>query len=136
MITSRQLLCVQFASDLNENKVASGLRSLVNPLVFLAKEALGSYAASTHPWTAIGFSNVAYPSQALTQTEKDSRTVSVCELNNLASVRLVSSWYKDALINGLIFKFEGEDEFTITFYAPKQAEKTHKLLTEQLEQST
>jgi hypothetical protein len=135
VITSNQLIWVQFVSDMKRDKAASGIQLLLNPLLFLIKEMFGIYADSTHPWAAVGLSNVAYPSQQLTPTEKDSRKVIVKDLKNLSSVRLVSSWYKDARINGLVFKFEGENEFTNTFYSPDQAEKTYKLLSEQLNKS-
>ncbi|HSF80673.1 MAG TPA: hypothetical protein VLA49_05545 [Anaerolineales bacterium] len=135
IITSKQLIFVQFVSDIKRDKVASGIQLLGNPLKFLVKELSDSNVGSTHPWTAIGLSNVAYPSQQLTPTEKDSRKVIANDLNNFKSVRLVSSWYKDTLIKGLIFNFEGEDEFTITFYSPYQAENAYKLITEQLNKS-
>ena len=85
VITPRQLIRVQFVSDM---KRANAMQLLLKPLAFLIKDLFGINAGSTHPlatdsthpWTSVGLSNVAYPSQQLTQTEKDSRKVLVNDL--------------------------------------------------------
>jgi hypothetical protein len=136
IITSRQLACVQFISDTKRDKGSSGIQLLLNPLIFLIKELFGVYEDSTHPWVAVGLSNVPYPSQKLTPTEKSSRKVIANHLNNLRAVQLASAWHKESVINSLAISFGKDNEFSIAFYSPHQAEKTHQLLVAQLDKSS
>ena len=132
ILTSRQLILVQFRSDISKEKGA-GVELVVNPLKFLAKELLDAYEKSTHPWTALGLLNAPYPSQPLTSTEKNSREVIAIELKTISSARAIQAWYKENLLNSIVFGFGKNNQLTITFYSPHQAEKTYQLLTAQLD---
>ena len=125
IITSRQVVFVQFVSDTKKTKTSAAIQLLLSSMAFLMKELSSVYEGSTHPWTAVG-ATVPYPSNPLTPTEKASRKVTATELENLASASLISGWYGEFLINSLVFRFEKASEFVITFYSPHQAEKTYQ----------
>jgi len=128
IITSRQLIRVQFVSDIERKVASSAISLLLNPLIFLIKELFGVYEKSAHPWAGAELPTVPYPSQPITPNEKNSRRMIANDLENLTSVRPITSWHKEVLINSLVVGFHKDNEFTITFYSPHQAEKTYQLL--------
>ncbi len=131
ILTSRQLVCVQFVSDTKRAKTSSAIQLLLSPMAFLMKEMSGVSGESTHPWTAVG-ARFPYPSNPLTPGEKNSRQVAANELGNLTSASLMSSWFGESLINSLVFRFKNAGESVITFYTPHQAEKTYQALIARL----
>lgn len=135
IVTSRQLVCVRFASDTKKAKASSAIRLLLNPINSLMRELAGVYGESTHPWTAMG-ARFPYPSNPLTPTEKNSRQVMVSDLGALTSAGLINSWYGESLINSLVFRFDKSGESAITFYSPYQAEKTYQALSARLDKTS
>ena len=135
IVTSRQLVCVQFASDTKKAKASSAIRLLLNPINSLMRELAGVYGESTHPWTAMG-ARFPYPSHPLTPAERYSRVVIANELGNLMSASIIPGWYGESLINSLAFRFDGSGESVITFYSPHQAEKTYQALIARLDKTS
>jgi hypothetical protein len=134
IVTSRQLVRVQFASDTKKAKKSSAIQLLLSPMAYLMKEMSGVYEESTHPWTAVG-ARVPYPSNPLTPAERNSRRVMANELRHLAAASLIPGWYGELLISSLAFRFEESGESVITFYSPHQAEKTYQALIARLDET-
>lgn len=134
MITSRQMICAQFASDIRRDRATSATAFLLNPLHFFIRELFGAYAESAHPLSA-ELLTLPYPSRPLTSTEKNSRKIIAYNLEQLLSVRTAPNWLGNDLLTSLVFSFDQNDEWTIILYSPHQAKKIHQVLNTLIDSS-
>jgi hypothetical protein len=133
VLTSRRLVCVEFTSDqaeLTASRAASrGASLLLNPLKFMAREAVGGDAppkrsclqvwptrSSRTPSLAVDC-----PQYPLTPTEKASRKVATHELENLVSADVTETGYQEICLMSLAAKFRQGQALTVSFYDPEQA---------------
>ena len=130
VITSQRLIRVQFESE-TKRRASSWLAAAGNPLSFLVKEAVGVNVRPERPLIG-GVPAVNRPSYPLTPKEKASRKMAIHDLENLVSADLASSWYGEIVVTNLTMRFRQGEEMTVTFYAPHEAEETHKLLAARL----